>query len=122
MELLMAHIQKGILLSLVLSMPPILAAAAVGLLIGILQAVTQVQEQTITTVPKMLLVFGILIVGGGTMMELMHQFVRESNQVAFQAIPNEGGKRLLPPKPKSYYRWGDGQRAALMTLDPTAKP
>lgn len=118
----MAHIQKGILLSLVLSMPPILAAAAVGLLIGILQAVTQVQEQTITTVPKMLLVFGILIVGGGTMMELMHQFVRESNQVAFQAIPNEGGKRLLPPKPKSYYRWGDGQRAALMTLDPTAKP
>jgi flagellar biosynthetic protein FliQ len=121
MELLMAHIQKGIILSLVLSLPPILAAAAVGLVIGILQAVTQVQEQTITTVPKMILVFAMLILGGGTMMELMHQFVRESSQVAFQSIPNEGGKRLMPPKPKSYYRWGDHQSIALMSLDTSKK-
>ena len=52
MELLMEHLAKGFMTMLIISMPCVLIAAAVGLVVGILQAVTQVQEQTIAAAPK----------------------------------------------------------------------
>ena len=42
------------------SMPSIGAGLLVGLLIAVFQAVTQIQEQTLTFVPKMLTVFVVL--------------------------------------------------------------
>ncbi len=54
-------------LVLLVSGPPLLVALAIGLVVGLLQAVTQVQEQTLSFVPKLVAVATVLIVGGGWM-------------------------------------------------------
>ena len=56
-------LRETIRVTLVVSAPMLLAAIAVGLLISIFQAATQVNEQTLTFVPKIVLVlatFGLL--------------------------------------------------------------
>jgi flagellar biosynthetic protein FliQ len=42
--------------------PPLMAGLVVGLLVGLFQTVTQIQEFTLIFVPKMLAVFGIIFV------------------------------------------------------------
>lgn len=96
MELLAQHLSKGLILTLMISLPCILTAAGVGLIIGILQAVTQVQEQTIAAAPKIILVFSIIILGGGLMMTMLENYVRESTQLAFEQVPKDG-VMLMPP-------------------------
>jgi len=54
-------LREAILLIIKLSMPILLVALAVGVIISLLQALTQIQEQTLTFVPKMLAVFGVLL-------------------------------------------------------------
>jgi flagellar biosynthetic protein FliQ len=100
MDYLIEHVRQGILLGLLLSLPPVLAAAAIGLVIGILQAVTQVQEQTLSAVPKMVIVFLMLILAGSTMLEMSGQYIRESAQLAFRQVPATGNF-LMPPQAKS---------------------
>lgn len=43
-----SHASRALLLVLVLSLPPIAVAAAVGVVVGLIQALTQIQEQTIS--------------------------------------------------------------------------
>ena len=57
MEILVEFLAKGFMVMLAISLPCVLMAALVGLVVGILQAVTQVQEQTIAAAPKIVLVF-----------------------------------------------------------------
>ena len=64
MELMVEYLAKGFLVMLSISMPCVLVAAGIGLVVGILQAVTQVQEQTIAAAPKILGVFLVIIIGG----------------------------------------------------------
>jgi flagellar biosynthesis protein FliQ len=45
--------RQAIVVTLLISSPVLLAGMVVGLLIGLLQAVTQIQEQTIAFVPKL---------------------------------------------------------------------
>lgn len=47
------HAAQALLLVLILSMPPIAVAALVGVVIGLLQALTQIQDQTISFVFKL---------------------------------------------------------------------
>ena len=47
---------QALMLILILSMPPIIAAAAVGLLISLVQALTQIQEQTLPFAFKLIAV------------------------------------------------------------------
>lgn len=54
MEMLTEYLAKGFMVMLSISMPCVLTAAAIGLVVGIIQAVTQVQEQTIAAAPKIL--------------------------------------------------------------------
>ncbi len=100
MELLTQHLGKGMFLILMLSLPAVLTAASVGLIVGIIQAVTQVQEQTISAAPKIILVFLLIIFGGQIMMTLLSNYIRESTVIAFQEIPLSGHK-LLPPQAKT---------------------
>ena len=60
MELMMEHLANGFLVMLLITMPLVLTAAAIGLVVGILQAVTSVQEQTIAAAPKIFLVFLVI--------------------------------------------------------------
>lgn len=89
---------KGMALVLMLSLPCVLTAAGIGLVVGILQAVTQVQEQTIAAAPKIVAVFMVLIFGGGMMVNIVSDYVRESFQLAFEEIPRADGPYILPPR------------------------
>lgn len=99
MEILIEHLGRGILLVLLLSLPPVLTAASVGLVVGILQAVTQVQEQTIAAAPKIISVFLVILVGGGLMMGLLSDYVRDAVLIAFTHLPQDG-IFILPPDSK----------------------
>jgi len=57
-------IRQAFLVGLLISLPPLLAVLIVGLVIGILQAATSVQEYTLTFVPKVLVVFAIALLLG----------------------------------------------------------
>jgi flagellar biosynthesis protein FliQ len=96
MDLLMEHMGKGIIVMLILSMPSVLTAAAIGLVIGILQAVTQVQEQTIAAAPKILGVFLAIMILGGFSMNILQNYFIESSNIAFNIIPRDE-EMVLPP-------------------------
>jgi flagellar biosynthesis protein FliQ len=81
-------------------LPAVLTAAAIGLVIGILQAVTQVQEQTIAAAPKILLVTLLVIFGGGVMLTMLTNYLREAAVIAFTEVP-AAGNYVLPPKPRT---------------------
>lgn len=58
----------------IVAAPPLLTGLAVGLIVSIIQTVTQIQEMTLTFVPKVLLVFGSLIVFLPFMLNNMNEF------------------------------------------------
>lgn len=82
-EFIMRAVREGLLLVILLSAPPLLASLLVGLVVGVLQAATQVHEQTLMLVPK-LLVVGIVLVAMGPV--LGTQLLRFS-QALLLAIP-----------------------------------
>lgn len=57
--------------------PILLAALAVGLLVGVIQAATSVNEQTLTFVPKLAAVALVLVLFGASMMALLGDFMQE---------------------------------------------
>lgn len=57
--------------------PILLAALAIGLVIGIIQAATSVNEQTLTFVPKLAIVALVLVFLGASMMAVLSDFSRE---------------------------------------------
>jgi type III secretion protein S len=65
MQEVIAYTQEALWLVLVLSMPPILVATAVGLIIAIVQAATQIQEQTLPQAVKLVAVMVTLLVMAG---------------------------------------------------------
>ena len=87
MEILLEYLAKGFLIMLSISMPCVLTAAGIGLVVGILQAVTQVQEQTIAAAPKILGVFLVIIIGGGGFIKLLTNLFQEGMVLAFDTIP-----------------------------------
>ena len=74
---------EALYLVLLVSAPPLLVSLAVGLAVGLLQAVTQVQESTLAFVPKLAAVAVALAVFGGFMGGEMVRFT----QSLFEAIP-----------------------------------
>lgn len=68
--------KQALLLTLILSAIPVMTALIVGLLISILQATTQVQEQTLTFVPKLVAIVLTLIFAGPWMMTQTVRFVQ----------------------------------------------
>jgi flagellar biosynthesis protein FliQ len=56
--------QEALVLVLVASGPPVLMGLAIGLIISVFQATTQIQEQTLTFAPKVVVVFGMLALLG----------------------------------------------------------
>jgi flagellar biosynthetic protein FliQ len=63
-ELILRVVREGLLLVLLLSAPPLLASLLVGIIVGILQTATQVHEQTLVFVPKLVAVSLVLIAMG----------------------------------------------------------
>jgi flagellar biosynthesis protein FliQ len=63
-EFILRAAREGLLLVILLSAPPLLASLLVGLVVGILQTATQVHEQTLVLVPKLLAVGIVTVVMG----------------------------------------------------------
>lgn len=57
--------------------PILLATLAVGLVVGVIQAATSVNEQTLTFVPKLAVVAVVLVFFGAAMFGLIGDFARE---------------------------------------------
>jgi flagellar biosynthetic protein FliQ len=56
--------RESLYLVITASAPPILISLIVGFIISIFQATTQIQEQTLTFAPKLVVVFGVLALAG----------------------------------------------------------
>ena len=69
-------LQQGMLLIMILSAAPMLVSLVVGLFISILQATTQLQEQTLSYVPKLIAIFLTLAFAGSWMLTQLLQFTR----------------------------------------------
>ena len=57
--------------------PVLLASLAVGLVVGLVQAATSVNEQTLTFVPKLAAIALVLVLFGASMMALLGDFMQE---------------------------------------------
>ena len=64
-------------LALKLSLPFLLVSMAVGVLISIFQAATQINEQTLTFVPKFLAILAVMSFLGSTMLVMMQDFTKQ---------------------------------------------
>lgn len=64
--------------------PLLIASIVIGLIVAIFQAATQIHEQTLTFVPKLIIIALILLVAGTWMMTLMNDFFR----MIFERIAN----------------------------------
>ena len=101
MEMLIEYLAKGFMTMLAISMPCVLTAAAIGLVVGILQAVTQVQEQTIAAAPKIFAVFLVIIIGGLGFIKLLTNLFQEGTALAFNGISKNGNYVLS----SDYYKY-----------------
>jgi len=59
------------------SAPILIVALAVGVIVSVLQAATQIQEMTLTFVPKVLAIAAVLLFAGPWMMRTMTGFARQ---------------------------------------------
>ena len=108
MELLMEYMARGFMTMLTISMPCVLTAAGIGLVVGILQAVTQVQEQTIAAAPKILAVFLVITIGGYGFVRLLTNLTTDGFAMAFNVIP-KNDEFVLPSDYYKYTRPFDGE-------------
>ena len=63
--------------TMLVAAPVLLASLAVGLVVGVIQAATSVNEQTLTFVPKLAVTALVLVVLGGAMLTLIGDFMRD---------------------------------------------
>ena len=68
--------QQALQLALLLAAPLLLASLAVGLLVGVFQAATQINEMTLSFIPKVLAMAAVLMVAGPWMLQLLTEFTR----------------------------------------------
>lgn len=75
-SLVIGIIKDAIVTALTIGAPIIIAALIIGLIISILQATTQIQEQTLTFVPKLIGVAIVGIICGSWMLQTLMSFTK----------------------------------------------
>ena len=120
MEMLSEYLAKGFMTMLSISMPCVLTAAAIGLVVGIIQAVTQVQEQTIAAAPKIFAVFLVIIIGGLGFIKLLTNLFYEGTALAFNGL-TRSEEYVLPADYYKYTRPFDDEMKADKMNMPGAK-
>ena len=82
-ETVMSIAYQAMMLTLYLGAPLLLTALLIGLLVSLFQAATQINEMTLSFIPKILGVFAVLIIAGPWLLSLIIDFTR----TLFQNIP-----------------------------------
>ncbi len=75
-EEVMTLASQGMRIALFLAGPVLLSALAMGLLVSLFQAATQINEMTLTFIPKVLMIFFVLILAGPWLLQLITTFTR----------------------------------------------
>ena len=75
--------QQALEVTLLLSAPLLLAALVIGLLVSVFQAATQINEMTLSFIPKLLAIFAAAVLAGPWMLSVLVDFTRR----LFSAIP-----------------------------------
>jgi flagellar biosynthetic protein FliQ len=82
-ETVMTIATHAMKLTLMLAAPPLLVALAAGLVVSLFQAATQINEMTLTFIPKLVALFATLVLAGPWMINTMVDYMRE----VLQSIP-----------------------------------
>jgi len=82
-ETIVGLVQQALEVTLLISAPLLLAALITGLVISVFQAATQINEMTLSFIPKLLAVFAALVLAGPWMLSVIVDFTRR----LFSAIP-----------------------------------
>lgn len=83
-EMVMNIAYQGMRVTLMLAGPILLAALTTGLTVSLFQAATQINEMTLSFIPKILAVFTVLVVAGPWLLKLITGFTIE----LFSSIPS----------------------------------
>jgi flagellar biosynthetic protein FliQ len=86
-EVVMTLGQRALEMALMLAAPMLLAALAIGLLVGVFQAATQINEMTLSFIPKLLGMATVLVVAGPWMLKELIGYTR----VLIESIPSMVG-------------------------------
>ena len=86
-DFVVSLLQETLYTTLSLAGPLLLVSMAVGLLVSIVQAATQIQEMTLVFVPKMLAVFAAMVIFGAFMLDAIARFTF----MIFDLISRSGG-------------------------------
>lgn len=79
--------QQGLYLLLMVSAPVLLAVLAIGLVVSIFQAATQIHEATLSFVPKIVGCVAVLAVAGPWMLQTLVEYIQRT----LQSIPSMVG-------------------------------
>jgi flagellar biosynthetic protein FliQ len=82
-EMVMTIGQRALEVTILLSAPLLLAALIIGLLVGVFQAATQINEMTLSFIPKLIGMAGTLVIAGPWMLKTIVGYTRE----LFESIP-----------------------------------
>jgi flagellar biosynthetic protein FliQ len=82
-ESVMSMGYEAMKLSLLLGAPLLMVALITGLIVGLFQAATQINEATLSFIPKLLAVFATLVIAGPWMMGVALDYMRN----LFESIP-----------------------------------
>ena len=82
-ETVMSVGQQALTLTTLLAAPLLLAALVIGLLVGVFQAATQINEMTLSFIPKLLGMAATLVIAGPWMLKVIVGYTRE----LFESIP-----------------------------------
>lgn len=69
-------LREGVVVTLKLGGPMLILGMLVGVLVAIFQAVTQIHEQSLAFIVKLLVVILVLLIGGGWMLETLQDYAR----------------------------------------------
>ncbi|MFZ5466212.1 MAG: flagellar biosynthesis protein FliQ [Pseudomonadota bacterium] len=75
--------RQALTVILMLSLPLLLTALAAGLLVGIFQAATQINEMTLSFIPKLLAMVVVILLAGSWMLGVLVDYTRR----LFDSIP-----------------------------------
>ncbi len=76
--------QQAHMVTAMLAAPMLFAALAAGLIICLFQAATQINEMTLSFIPKLLVLAGVLYLGGGWMLKVIVGY----SETLFKSIPS----------------------------------
>jgi flagellar biosynthetic protein FliQ len=76
-EAVMDLAHNALWITMLVAAPLLLVALVAGLVIGMLQAATQVHEQTLSFIPKLLLIVVTLFAAGPWMLRVLMEFTRD---------------------------------------------